>query len=45
MKITVHLVVCDDDGPEETITEVVVLEKAGSVAKLLFREFWGPVSH
>ena len=28
MKITVQLVVCDDDGHEETITDVVVLEKA-----------------
>jgi hypothetical protein len=28
MKITVHLVVCDDDGHEETMTEVVILEKA-----------------
>jgi hypothetical protein len=28
MKITVHLVVCDDDGHEETFTDVVVLEKA-----------------
>ena len=28
MKITVHLVVCDDDGHEETVTEVVILEKA-----------------
>jgi len=28
MKIIVHLVVCDDDGHEETVTEVVILEKA-----------------
>ena len=28
MNITVHLVVCDDDGHEETFTDVVVLEKA-----------------
>jgi glycyl-tRNA synthetase (class II) len=28
MKITVQLVVCDDDGHEETFTDVVVLEKA-----------------
>jgi hypothetical protein len=28
MKITVQLVVCDDDGHEETVTEVVILEKA-----------------
>ena len=28
MKITVHLVIDDDDGHEETITDVVVLEKA-----------------
>ena len=28
MKITVHLVVCDDNGHEETVTEVVILEKA-----------------
>ena len=30
MKITVHLVVCDDDGHEETFTDVVVLEKASA---------------
>jgi hypothetical protein len=28
MKIRVQLVVCDDDGHEETFTDVVVLEKA-----------------
>ena len=28
MKITVQLVMCDDDGHEETVTEVVILEKA-----------------
>jgi hypothetical protein len=28
MKITVQFVVCDDDGREETFTDVVVLEKA-----------------
>jgi hypothetical protein len=28
MKITVQLVVCDDDGHEKTFTDVVVLEKA-----------------
>jgi hypothetical protein len=28
MKITLQLVVCDDDGHEETFTDVVVLEKA-----------------
>jgi hypothetical protein len=28
MKITVQLVVCDDDGHEETFTDVMVLEKA-----------------
>jgi hypothetical protein len=28
MKITVQLVVCDDDGHEETFTDAVVLEKA-----------------
>ena|SRR5215475_15418316 len=28
MKITVQLVVCDDDGHEETFTDVVVLENA-----------------
>ena len=28
MKITVQLVVCDDDGHEATFTDVVVLEKA-----------------
>src|SRR5256885_10765653 len=28
MKIKVQLVVCDDEGHEETITDVVVLEKA-----------------
>jgi hypothetical protein len=28
MKITVQLVVCDDDGHEEPATEVVILEKA-----------------
>jgi hypothetical protein len=28
MKITVQLVVCEDDGHEETVTEVVILEKA-----------------
>lgn len=28
MKITVQLVVCDDEGHEDTFTEVVVLEKA-----------------
>ena len=27
MKMTVQLVVCDDDGREETITDVVILEK------------------
>jgi hypothetical protein len=27
MKMTVHLVVCDDDGHEETITDVVILEQ------------------
>jgi hypothetical protein len=38
MQIKVHLVVCDDDGHEETITDVVVLEKAcqqgSTIAKL-----------
>ena len=28
MKLTVQFVVCDDDGHEETFTDVVVLEKA-----------------
>ena len=28
MKITVQLVVCDDDDHKETLTDVVVLEKA-----------------
>jgi hypothetical protein len=28
MKITVQLVVCDDDDYKETLTDVVVLEKA-----------------
>jgi hypothetical protein len=28
MKIRVQLVVCDNDGHEETFTDVVVLEKA-----------------
>jgi hypothetical protein len=28
MKLKVQLVVCDDDGDEETFTDVVVLEKA-----------------
>jgi hypothetical protein len=28
MKIRVQLVVCDDDGHEETFTDVAVLEKA-----------------
>jgi hypothetical protein len=28
MKIKVQLVVCDDDGHEETVTDVVVLKKA-----------------
>jgi len=28
MKITVQFVVCDDDGHEETFTDVVVVEKA-----------------
>jgi hypothetical protein len=28
MKLKVQLVVCDDDGHEETFTDVVVLEKA-----------------
>jgi len=28
MKIKVQLVVCDDEGHEETLTDVVVLEKA-----------------
>jgi hypothetical protein len=27
MKMTVQLVVCEDDGREETITDVVILEK------------------
>ena len=27
MKITVQLVVCEDDGHEETVTDVVILEK------------------
>jgi hypothetical protein len=34
VKIKVHLVIDDDDGHKETITDV------GSVAKLLFRAFW-----
>jgi hypothetical protein len=28
MKVKVQLVVCDDDGHDETVTDVVVLEKA-----------------
>jgi hypothetical protein len=28
MKITVQLVVCDDDDHQETLTDVIVLEKA-----------------
>jgi hypothetical protein len=37
MKIRVRLVVCDDDGDEETFTDVAVLEKAQILSDLVVK--------
>ena len=39
MKIKIQLVVCDDDGHEETCTDVVVLEKACKRIERFCRKF------